>query len=44
MLMNWAFAFLAHTSASIYNKVAKIMIMLPNISTVYWKMAELIIA
>lgn len=41
MLMNWAIAFLARTSASTYNEVAKIM-MLPNISTVYRKMAELI--
>jgi hypothetical protein len=39
--MNLAIAFLARTSASIYNEVAKIM-MLPNISTVYRKMAELI--
>jgi hypothetical protein len=41
MLMNWVMAFLALTSASTYNKVAKIM-MLPNISIVYRKMAELI--
>jgi hypothetical protein len=43
MLMNWAIAFLACTSASTYNKVAKNM-MLPNISisTVYRKMTELI--
>jgi len=41
MLMNWAIAFLARTSASTYNEVAKIM-MLPNISTVYRKTAELI--
>jgi hypothetical protein len=41
MLMNWAVAFLSCTSASTYNKVAKIM-MLPNISTVYRKMAEMI--
>jgi hypothetical protein len=34
MHMNWAVAFLSCTSASTYNKVAKIM-MLPNISTVY---------
>jgi hypothetical protein len=39
--MNWAIAFLPCTSASTYNKVAKIM-MLPNISTVYQKMAEMI--
>ncbi len=41
MLMNWAIAFLSHSSASTYNKVAKIM-MHPNISTVYQKMAEMI--
>ena len=41
MIMNWAIAFLAHTSSSTYNEVAKIM-MLPNISTVYRKTAELI--
>jgi hypothetical protein len=41
MLMNWAIAFLACTSVSTYNEVAKIMI-LPNISTVYRKTAELI--
>jgi hypothetical protein len=40
--MNWAVvAFLSCTSASTYNKVAKIM-MLPNISTVYQKTAEMI--
>ena len=39
--MNWAIAFLACTSASIYKEVAKIM-MLPNISTVYRKTTELI--
>ena len=39
MIMNWAIAFLAHTSSSTYNEVAKIM-MLPNISTVYRKTAE----
>jgi hypothetical protein len=43
MLMNWAITFLACTSASTYNEVAKIM-MLPNISTVYQKTAELITA
>jgi len=41
MIMNWEIAFLAHTSSSTYNEVAKIM-MLPNISTVYRKTAELI--
>ena len=41
MLMNWAIAFLARTSARTYNEVAKIM-MLPSISTVYRKTAELI--
>jgi hypothetical protein len=41
MITNWAIAFLAHTSSSTYNKVAKIM-MLPNISTVYRKTAKLI--
>jgi hypothetical protein len=40
MLMNWAIAFLACTSVSTYNKVAKIM-MLPNISTVYRKTVEM---
>jgi hypothetical protein len=39
--MNWVITFLACTAASTYNKVAKIM-MLPNISTVYRKTAELI--
>ncbi len=43
MLMNWAIAFLARTSASTYNEVAKIM-MLPHIRTIYRKMAELIMA
>jgi hypothetical protein len=42
MLINWAIAFLACTSARTYNEVAKIM-MLPNISTVYRKTAELVI-
>ena len=41
MLMNWAIAFLACTSACTFNEVAKIK-MLPNISTVYGKTAELI--
>jgi hypothetical protein len=41
MLMNWAIAFLVCTSASTYNKVAKIMILL-DIIIVYRKMAELI--
>jgi hypothetical protein len=41
MLMSWAIAFLSCTSASTYNEVAKIM-MLPNISTVYRKTAEMI--
>jgi hypothetical protein len=41
MLMNWAMAFLARTSASTYKEVAKIM-MLPNISIVYRNTAELI--
>ena len=41
MIMNWAIAFLAHTSSSTYNEVAKIT-MLSNISTVYRKTAELI--
>jgi hypothetical protein len=35
MLTNWAIAFLARTSASIYNEVAKIMI-LPHIRTALW--------
>jgi hypothetical protein len=41
MLMNWAIAFLACILANTYNKVAKIM-MMPHISTIYRKMAELI--
>ena len=41
VLMNWAIACLARTSASTYNEAAKIT-MLPNISTVYRKKAELI--
>jgi len=41
MIMNWAIAFLARTSSSTYNEVAKMM-MLPNISTVYRKTAKLI--
>jgi hypothetical protein len=41
MLMNWAITFLARTSASKYNEVAKIM-MLPHIRTIYWKRAEFI--
>jgi hypothetical protein len=43
--MNWvrATAFPARTSVSTYDKVAKIMIMmLPHISTIYQKTAELI--
>jgi hypothetical protein len=39
--MNWAIAFLARTSSGTYNEVAKIF-MLPHISTVYRKMAEII--
>ena len=41
MIMNWAIAFLAHTSSSTYDEDAKIT-MLSNISTVYRKTAELI--
>jgi hypothetical protein len=41
MLMDWAIAFLACTSAITYKEVAKIM-MLPHISTVYRKTAKLI--
>ena len=41
LLLNWAIAFLARTSANVYNEVAKVM-MLPNISHVYKKTAELI--
>jgi hypothetical protein len=41
MLMNWAIAFLARTSSSTYNEVAKIFMLL-HISTVYQKTAELI--
>ncbi len=40
MLINWAMAFLACTSAHTYNKVAKIM-MLPHICIIYHKTAEL---
>jgi hypothetical protein len=40
-LMNWAIAFLACTSSGTYDKVAKTF-MLPHISTVYQKTAELI--
>jgi len=40
-LMNWAIAFLARTSSGTYNEVAKIF-MLPHISTVYRKTAEMI--
>jgi len=39
--MNWAIAFLARTSSGTYNEVAKIC-MLPHISTVYQKTAEMI--
>jgi hypothetical protein len=41
MLINWAIAFLVRTSSGTYNEVAKIF-MLPHISTVYRKTAELI--
>ena len=41
LLMNWAIAFLARTSARFYAEVAKIMI-LPHISHVYRKMAKFI--
>jgi hypothetical protein len=41
MLINWAMAFLACTSSSTYNKVAKIMC-LPHVSTVFRKTAKLI--
>jgi hypothetical protein len=40
-LMNWTIAFLARTSSGMYNEVAKIF-MLPHISTVHQKMAEII--
>jgi hypothetical protein len=40
-LMNWAIAFLARTSSGMNNEVAKIF-MLPHISTVYQKTAEII--
>ena len=40
-LMNWAIAFLASISSGTYNKVAKFFMLL-HISTVYQKMAELI--
>ena len=39
--MNWAIAFLARTSSGTYNEVAKIF-MLPHISTIYRKTAEII--
>jgi hypothetical protein len=39
MLMNWAITFLARTSASTYNEVAKIMMLL-RIRTIYRKTAE----
>jgi hypothetical protein len=42
MLMNWAMAFLAHTSYGTYNKVGKIMCLL-HVSTVYKNTAKLII-
>ena len=41
LLLNWAIAFLARTSANVYNEVAKVM-MLPTISHVQRKTAELI--
>ncbi len=41
LLMNWAIAFLAHTSARVYAEVAKIM-MLPHISHVYSKRAKFV--
>jgi hypothetical protein len=41
MLMNWAIAFFACTSASPYKAVAKMM-MMPHISTVYRKIVKLI--
>jgi hypothetical protein len=41
LLIDWSMAFLAKTSASVYNEVAKVM-MLPNISYVYKKTAEAI--
>ena len=41
LLLNWAIAFLARTSANVYNEVAKVM-MLPSISHVHKKTVELI--
>ncbi len=41
MILNWAIAFLACTSASVYSNVAKVM-MLPHISHIYKKTAELV--
>ncbi|KAL9182387.1 hypothetical protein ACHAXT_013039 [Thalassiosira profunda] len=41
VLLNWAIAFLARTSASVYNEVAKVM-QLPHISYIYRKTAELV--
>ncbi len=40
-LLNWAIAFLARTSASVYNEVRKVM-KLPHISYVYKKTAEMV--
>ena len=41
VILNWAIAFLAKTSSSIYREVAKIM-MLPDISYVYRKSQEMV--
>jgi hypothetical protein len=41
MIMNWAIAFLPQTSSSIYQDVAKVM-MLPDISHVYRQTEKLI--
>ncbi len=42
LLMNWAIAFLARTSARVYAEVAKIMMLSPHISHVYKKTVELV--
>ena len=40
-ILNWAIAFLAKTSASVYNEVQKVM-KLPHISYIYKKTAEMV--
>lgn len=41
MLLNWAISFLARTSSSVYNEVARVM-PLPDISYIYHKTAEMV--